>query len=106
MTSPWLILGVAGLFETAWIISMKYSDGMSKLVPSALTIIFLIISMYLLALAVRELPMGSAYAVWTGIGVVGAVLLGIVLFDEPSDALRILFIAFIVMGIIGLQITS
>ncbi len=106
MTSPWLILGVAGLFETAWIISMKYSDGMSKLLPSALTIIFLVISMYLLALAVRELPMGSAYAVWTGIGVVGAVLLGIVLFDEPSDALRILFIALIVMGIIGLQVTS
>jgi len=106
MVSAWLLLGVAGLFETAWIICMKYSEGLSKLVPSVLTVTFLVASMFLLSQAVKELPLGTAYAVWTGIGAVGAVIMGIVLFDEPGEALRIFFIVLIVLGIVGLQLTS
>jgi quaternary ammonium compound-resistance protein SugE len=100
------MLGVAGLLETGWVVSMKYSEGLSKLAPTILTVALLIASMYLLSQAVKELPMGTAYAVWTGIGAVGAVIMGIILFDEPSEALRIFFIVLVIMGIVGLQLTS
>lgn len=100
------MLGVAGLLETGWVVSMKYSEGLSKLAPTILTVALLIASMYLLSQAVKELPMGTAYAIWTGIGAVGAVIMGIILFDEPSEALRIFFIVLVIMGIVGLQLTS
>lgn len=106
MLSAWGMLALAGLMETGWIISMKYSEGLSKLWPSVATVGFLVISMFLLSQAVKELPLGTAYAVWTGIGAVGAVVMGIVLFDEPSEALRIFFVVLIILGIVGLQLTS
>jgi quaternary ammonium compound-resistance protein SugE len=102
----WFILLIAGLFEVVWATGLKYSDGFTKLVPSAITIIGLIVSMYLLALSLKSLPLGTAYAVWTGIGTVGTAILGIVFFKEPIDLARLIFIGFIVVGIIGLKLVS
>lgn len=99
----WFILVIAGIFEIAWAIGLKYSEGLSKLWPSVFTIICLVISMGMLAYAVRSLPVGTAYAVWTGIGAVGTVIMGMVLFNEPKDFARILFIGMILLGIIGLK---
>ncbi|HSI90072.1 MAG TPA: quaternary ammonium compound efflux SMR transporter SugE [Adhaeribacter sp.] len=99
----WFILVIAGIFEIAWAVGLKYSDGLSKFWPSVFTIICLIISMGLLAYAVRSLPVGTAYAVWTGIGAVGTVILGMVLFNEPKDLVRMVFIGLILGGIIGLK---
>jgi quaternary ammonium compound-resistance protein SugE len=101
-----LYLFVAGIFETAWAIGLKYSSGFTKLGPSLFTVIAMIISIYLLAVALRTLPVGTGYAVWTGIGSVGAAILGIFLFDESSEITRILCIVLIVAGIIGLKLTS
>ena len=101
----WIILLVAGLFETAWAVGLKYSDGFSKPLPSVITIAAMAVSIYLLSLAVKDLPIGTAYAVWTGIGAVGTVIAGIFLFKEPVDLLRILFIAMIIGGILGLRLT-
>ena len=102
----WLVLFIAGLFEIAWAIGLEYSDGLSEPIPTAGTVVALIISMVLLARAVQNLPIGTAYAVWTGIGAVGTALLGIVLFDEPATSARLLFISMIVFGIIGLHFVS
>ncbi len=102
----WIILIVAGLFETGWAIGLKYSDGFTKLVPSVLTAISMAISVYMLAIALKEIPIGTGYAVWTGIGAVGTALLGMILFDEPRDVARIICIMLIVAGIIGLKIFS
>ena len=102
----WFILFIAGIFETAWAISMKYSNGFSKLLPSILTVIFALISMGLLAYSLKALPVGSAYAVWTGIGAVGTAILGIYLFNESKDFLRIFFIFLIIVGLIGLRLYS
>lgn len=102
----WIYLFVAGVFETAWAIGLKYSAGFTKLGPSIFTAVGMIISFYLLALALRTLPVGTAYAVWTGIGAVGAAILGIFLFNESRDLARIFCIFLIVAGIIGLKITS
>ena len=102
----WVILFVAGLFEIAWAIGLEYSDGFSKPLPSAGTAAALIVSMLLLGYAVRDLPIGTAYAVWTGIGAVGTATLGIVLFDEPATAARLVFILVIVVGIVGLRFVS
>lgn len=102
----WLILFVAGLFEVAWAIGLKYSDGFTKLWPSIFTIISIIISMGLLAYSLKYLPVGTAYAVWTGIGAVGTAILGIVLFEESKEFIRIFFISLIVVGIVGLRIFS
>lgn len=99
----WFILFVAGIFEIAWAVGLKYSEGLSKLWPSVFTIVCLVISMAMLAFAVRSLPVGTAYAVWTGIGAVGTVILGMVLFNEPKDLVRIFFIGMILAGIIGLK---
>lgn len=99
----WFILFVAGIFEIAWAVGLKYSEGLSKLWPSVITIVCLVISMAMLAFAVRSLPVGTAYAVWTGIGAVGTVILGMVLFNEPKDLVRIFFIGMILAGIIGLK---
>ena len=102
----WYVLLVAGLFEVAWAIGLEYSDGLSKPVPTAGTVVALVVSMVLLAKAVENLPVGTAYAVWTGIGAVGTATLGIVLFDEPADLARLAFISVIVVGIVGLHVSS
>lgn len=102
----WLILFVAGLFEVAWAIGLKYSEGFSKLWPSVFTIVCMIISMGLLAYSVKHLPVGTAYAVWTGIGAVGTAILGIILFGESKELLRIFFIFLIIIGIVGLKFVS
>jgi len=102
----WIVLFVAGLFEVAWAIGLKYTEGFSKLWPSVFTIVCMIISMGLLAYAVKNLPIGTAYAIWTGIGAVGTAILGIILFNESKELVRIFFIFLIVVGIIGLKIFS
>lgn len=102
----WLILIIAGLFEIAWAIGLKYSEGFTKLIPSVLTVISMIISMGLLAYSIKSLPVGTAYAVWTGIGAVGTAILGIFLFDESKDLLRLGFIFLIIVGIAGLKFVS
>lgn len=102
----WYILILAGLFEIGWALGLEYSDGLSKPVPTVGTIVALIISMVLLARAVKELPIGTAYAVWTGIGAVGTASLGIVFFDEPASVSRVVFIGVIIVGIIGLHTAS
>jgi quaternary ammonium compound-resistance protein SugE len=102
----WVILVIAGLFEVVWAIGLKYTQGFTKVVPSIITVVGMIISVYLLALASKTLPIGTAYAVWTGIGAVGAVILGIILFNEPRDLLRLAFVGLIILGIIGLRFTG
>jgi quaternary ammonium compound-resistance protein SugE len=104
--TAWLILFIAGLFETAWAISMKYSNGFSKFLPSVLTVFFALVSMGLLAYSLKTLPVGSAYAVWTGIGAIGTAILGIILFNDSKDFIRIFFIILIIAGIIGLRFFS
>lgn len=102
----WIYLFFAGLFEMGWAIGLKYTEGFSKLVPSALTLAAMGISFWLLATALKTLPVGSAYAVWTGIGAVGTAALGIILFKEPATAARLGSIALIVAGIAGLRLTA
>lgn len=99
----WLILFVAGLFETGWAIGLKYSDGFSKLWPSLITIICMAISIWLLSVSIKVLPVGTSYAVWTGIGAVGTAILGMFLFSESREILKILFIVMIVAGLVGLR---
>ncbi|MES2940760.1 MAG: multidrug efflux SMR transporter [Pseudomonadota bacterium] len=105
-STAWLVLLVAGILETVWATSMKASAGFTKLPYTVLTIVAAALSFWLLGLALKALPVGSAYAVWTGIGTVGAAILGIVLFGEPASAMRLGCIALIVGGIAGLQLTG
>jgi len=100
----WVYLAIAGLFEIVWAISLKYADGFTRLWPSAIAIIGMILSVILLELSLRDLPVGTAYAVWTGIGTVGAAVLGMVLFQEPATAIGIGSIGLIVCGIAGLKL--
>jgi quaternary ammonium compound-resistance protein SugE len=102
----WIYLFVAGLFEVAWAIGLKYTDGFTRLVPSLVTIISMIVSVVLLGLALKVLPVGTGYAVWTGIGTIGTALLGISLFEEPATAMRLVCIGFIVAGILGLKLAA
>lgn len=102
----WIYLFFAGLFEMGWAIGLKYTEGFSRLVPSVLTVAAMGISFWLLATALKTLPVGSAYAVWTGIGAVGTAALGIILFKEPATAARLVSILLIVAGIAGLRLTS
>lgn len=101
----WIILVVAGLFETAWAIGLKYTEGFRKLWPSLFTISTILISMLLLGVAVRTLPIGTAYSVWVGIGAAGATLLGIVLLDEPASFVRLFFLGLLIIAIVGLKMT-
>ena len=101
----WVLLVIAGLFEIAWAIGLKYTDGFTRTGPSIGTGAAMVISVVLLGLAMRSLPVGTAYAVWTGIGAVGTVLLGILLFNEPATAGRIACIVLILAGILGLKLT-
>lgn len=102
----WIILILAGLFEIGWAIGLKYTEGFTRFWPSAGTVLAMIVSMGLLGIAMRSLPVGTAYAVWVGVGAVGTVILGIILFDEPANMLRLLSVGFIVAGIIGLKLAS
>jgi quaternary ammonium compound-resistance protein SugE len=102
----WTMLAVAGLFEVAWAVGLKYTDGFSRWWPSVGTALAMAVSVVLLALAMRTLPVGTAYAVWTGIGAVGTALLGIALFGEPATFARLGCIALIVAGIVGLKLTA
>lgn len=103
---PWIILTVAGLLEVGWAIGLKYTEGFTKLWPSVLTILAIVASMYLLSVAAKDIPIGTAYAVWTGIGALGAAILGMVLFKEPTSALRILFLSLLLASIVGLKVTA
>lgn len=102
----WTFLIVAGILEIAWAIGLKYTEGWTRLWPSVITGVLLVASFYFLSLAVKTLPIGTAYAVWTGIGTVGAAILGMFLFDEPRDIVRMLCIGLIIAGIAGLKLTS
>ena len=101
----WIILLLAGLFEVGWAIGLKYTDGFTRLLPSTVTLIAAAISFGLLGLAMKTLPVGTAYSVWVGIGAAGTVLMGIVLFNEPVNALRIGSVVLIVLGVLGLKLS-
>lgn len=102
----WVLLLVASLFEMGWAIGLKYTDGFTKLWPSVFTIAAMAISMFLLSVAVKTIPVGTGYAVWTGIGAVGTAILGIVLLSEPVTAWRVVCLGLIVGGILGLKFTA
>ena len=106
MSTAWLFLIVAGLFEVVWAIGLKYTQGFTRPVPSAITVGAMTLSIYLLSRALRTIPVGTGYAVWTGIGAVGTALVGIWLLGEPRTAARLLAIAAIVGGIVGLKMAS
>jgi quaternary ammonium compound-resistance protein SugE len=102
----WIYLVVAGLFEVGWAVGLKYTHGFSKPVPTVLTVIAMIASMWLLAIATKTLPIGTAYAVWVGIGAAGAAIFGILLFREPVSVGRLVFLGMLIVSIIGLKLTS
>ncbi|HJD64688.1 MAG TPA: multidrug efflux SMR transporter [Rickettsia endosymbiont of Diachasma alloeum] len=101
----WLLLVIAGMFEIAFIISLKHSDGLTKLIPTLFFILFEILSLFCLARTLNKIPIGTAYAVWTGIGAAGAALLGIFMFNEPTSIMRLFFITTLVISIIGLKMS-
>lgn len=102
----WIILVLAGLFETGWAIGLKYTEGFSRLWPTVGTMLAMVISLGLLGIAMKSLPVGTAYAVWVGVGAVGTAILGIVLFNEPASLGRLLSLALILAGIVGLKLAS
>ncbi|MBH3468286.1 quaternary ammonium compound efflux SMR transporter SugE [Pseudomonas carnis] len=102
----WIILFFAGLFEVGWAGGLKYTDGFSKPLPTALTIAAMAVSLGLLGLAMKELPLGTAYAIWTGVGAVGTVIAGIILFGESMALFRLASVALIICGLIGLKIST
>ena len=102
----WLILILAGLFEVGWAIGLKYTDGFTRLWPTVGTLLAIAISLGLLGVAMKELPVGTAYAVWVGVGAVGTAILGIMLFNEPTNPGRLLSLALILIGIIGLKLAT
>ena len=102
----WIILFFAGLFEVGWAVGLKYTDGFSRPLPSALTIAAMAISLGLLGLAMKELPLGTAYAIWTGVGAVGTVIAGIILFGESMALFRLASVALIITGLVGLKVSA
>ncbi|HEY9059889.1 MAG TPA: quaternary ammonium compound efflux SMR transporter SugE [Pseudobacteroides sp.] len=102
----WIYLIIAGIFEVVWAIGLKYSQGFTKLFPSLVTFGGMVISFYLLSISIKTLPLGTAYAIWTGIGALGSVILGILLFSEPLNISRVIFLSLILAGIIGLKMTT
>jgi quaternary ammonium compound-resistance protein SugE len=104
--SAWLALLGAGLLEVGWALGLKYSDGLTRFWPTAATVIAILLSFVLMALALRSLPFGTAYAVWTGIGAVGSIIVGMMLFSESADPVRIICLTLIVAGIVGLKLNS
>ena len=104
--SAWLALLGAGLLEIGWALGLKYSDGLTRFWPTAATVIAILLSFGLMALALRSLPFGTAYAVWTGIGAVGSIIVGMLLYNEPADTVRVVCLTLIVAGMIGLKLNS
>ena len=102
----WLCLIVAGLFEVAWAVALKFTDGFTKLWPSAATIALMIVSFALLSVAYQRIPVGTAYAVWTGIGAAGTAMMGVLLFGEPASAPRLVCLAAVTAGVVGLKVAS
>ncbi len=102
----WIYLVIAGLFECGWAISLKYTEGFTRLIPSLFTAGSMVLSIWLLSLAMRTIPVGTAYAIWTGIGAVGVAVCGMILFGEARNTLRILCLLFILSGIVGLKFVS
>jgi quaternary ammonium compound-resistance protein SugE len=102
----WLALLAAGLFEVAWAFGLKYSDGLTRFWPTAATLAAIALSFGLMALALKSLPFGTAYAVWTGIGAVGSIIVGMLVYSEPADPVRILCLTLIVAGMVGLKLNS
>jgi quaternary ammonium compound-resistance protein SugE len=102
----WIILFFAGLFEVGWAVGLKYTDGFSRPLPTALTIVAMAVSLGLLGLAMKELPLGTAYAIWTGVGAVGTVIAGIILFGESMALFRLASVAFIIAGLVGLKVSA
>ncbi|GMU05931.1 quaternary ammonium compound efflux SMR transporter SugE [Corallococcus caeni] len=106
MTSSWILLILAGLLEVAWTLGLKYTQGFTRPIPSVLTAAAIVASMGLLAIAVKQLPIGTAYAVWVGIGAAGAAVAGMLLFHEPATPARLFFLALMIVAIVGLKFTS
>jgi quaternary ammonium compound-resistance protein SugE len=102
----WVILVIAGLFEVAWAIGLKYTEGLTRLWPTVGTALAMIISVWLLGVAMKSLPVGTAYSVWVGVGAVGTVVLGIILFGEPVNAARLISVMLIIAGIVGLKLAT
>lgn len=102
----WIILLFAGLFEVGWAVGLKYTDGFTRPLPTALTVAAMAVSLGLLGLAMKELPLGTAYAVWTGVGAVGTVIAGIILFGESMAIMRLISVALIIAGLIGLKVST
>ncbi|MHA3893563.1 DMT family transporter [Acinetobacter sp. GXMZU3951] len=102
----WMMLLLAGIFEVVWAYAMKMSDGFTRLVPSAITVVFMVLSFVLLAYAMRSLPLGTAYTIWTGIGAVGSFLVGVLMLGEPASALRMLAAVLIVSGLVLMKVAS
>jgi len=102
----WVYLFTAGIFEIIWAVSLKFSESFTKLTPSAICVVTMILSFYFLSLSLNNLPLGTAYAIWTGIGVLGTAIVGMFLFDEPKTLLRLFFLVLILSGILGLKLQS
>jgi len=102
----WIILVIAGLFEVGWAVGLKYTDGLTRLWPTVGTVLAMIVSVVLLGVAMKSLPLGTAYSVWVGVGAVGTVVLGIVLLGEPASAARLISIGLVVAGIVGLKLST
>ncbi|HEF4762410.1 MULTISPECIES: quaternary ammonium compound efflux SMR transporter SugE [Pseudomonas] len=102
----WIILFFAGLFEVGWAVGLKYTDGFTRPLPTALTVAAMAVSLGLLGLAMKELPLGTAYAIWTGVGAVGTVIAGIILFGESMALVRLASVALIVTGLVGLKVSA
>ena len=104
--SAWLALVAAGLFEIAWALGLKYSDGLTRLWPTVATLVAIALSFGLMAVALRSLPFGTAYAVWTGIGATGSIIVGMLIYSEPTDPVRVLCLTLIVAGMVGVKLNS
>lgn len=102
----WIILFLAGLFETGWAIGLKYTEGFTRLWPTVWTVVAMMISLWLLGIALKSLPVGTAYSVWVGVGAIGTVVLGIALLDEPANAARLISVGLIIAGIVGLKLAT
>lgn len=102
----WIILVIAGLFEVGWAIGLKYTEGFTRFWPTVWTILAMIISLWFLGIAMKSLPLGTAYTIWVGVGAVGTVVLGIVLLGEPANAARLISVALIIAGIVGLKLAT
>ncbi len=102
----WTFLFIAGIFEIGWAVGMKYTEGFSRLWPTIGVIISMLLSVYFLSLAIKTIPVGTAYAVWTGIGIIGTTILGIILFNESAHVLRLLFILLILISVVGLKLVT